>query len=297
MAADRLVELRARVRARQRAAGNKISKMKRRSGAVLAGTELDPRKSSAAINKLNTRQLEAQLRRLDSFIDRKTQYVGLANGVVPKKKWKQLKDTERKSNEALTPLFKAADATKSPGGDWSVVDKYLVLYPNRRETYAKRINNRTGLTYSALEPGDIYSPKALDKLIKRLKQQAKPGFLEARYKKQFANFEKMAAASTIPVDVKKFRDTLTPYQFSMLWDWGGLPNSLSVFVDSPPKKKWYDKVEEAFEDREQKANEWFMSTEAGQYAKSSIDKFYDWASKLPKYPDETRWKQANRTRK
>lgn len=297
MASDRLAELRAQVRARQRAAGNKMSKMKRRSGASLAGTELDPRKSSANINKLNTRQLEAQLRRLDAFIDRKTQYVGLAHGVVPKEKWKKLKEAERKSNEALTPLFKAADATKSPGGDWSVVDKYMVLYPNRRETYAKRINNRTGLTYSALEPGDIYSPKALDKLIRRLKQQAKPGFLEARYKKQFANFEKMAAVSTIHVDVEKFRDTLTPYQFSMLWDWGGLPNSMSVFVDSSSNKKWYNNDEESFEEREQKTNDWFMNTEAGQYAKGSIDQFYDWASKLPKYPDESRWKQANRTRK
>lgn len=89
-------ELLVLVKARHRAAGNKVSRLKVEGIVKIAGTKWDTRRDLKKVEKYNTKQLTSYLNKLDDFTSRKTKFMGDANmRPISEKKMAIYKETER----------------------------------------------------------------------------------------------------------------------------------------------------------------------------------------------------------
>lgn len=101
--AQNIKALRAQVKARQVAVSRKINRLeKQHDGLQLMGSRFDPRRETSRIDRYNTAQLQAQLARLNGFMDRRTQFVSGAHGVpMRKQEWeRRVASLQRRANRA-----------------------------------------------------------------------------------------------------------------------------------------------------------------------------------------------------
>lgn len=92
-------ELRQAVKARERAATRKVARVERK-GVSVRGSEYDPRVSGLDIASMNTRQLNSYMRKLNTFVSRRTQFVaGYKGAPLPSALVKRYQTAERARNE------------------------------------------------------------------------------------------------------------------------------------------------------------------------------------------------------
>lgn len=122
-----LQELRALALKRTRAAGNKASRL-RKQGVEVAGTEFDPRIPSERVGRLNRRQLEAYIGRVNSFTNRNTKFVGGANGApLPKHLVAQYESAEFRRNQRLRRRGRVAGNVVIPGTGMTVEQRQRLM--------------------------------------------------------------------------------------------------------------------------------------------------------------------------
>jgi len=213
--ARNLKVLRAQVKARQLAANRKIRRLTDDKGVQIAGTKFDPRKEAKVIDRLTGVQLEAQLARLNTFMDRKTQFVAGAHGVpMTKKQWERAASVQRRANTVKERMRdKFANV---------FVDETGMTIAERQE----KINNKRKLagnpsvqqpwnptTYQAK---NITSEKALKRIEEQLMKQTSMQYEQQQYKdakKQYYQIMRPVKNNKL---IKLVR-TLSPDQFTAMW--------------------------------------------------------------------------------
>ena len=79
--------------------GAKISRIRNKNGAEVAGTEFDPRVSRERIKHYNSKQLESYIKKQDRFLRRQVQFVPMLHGApLPANEWKQYQRAENEIN-------------------------------------------------------------------------------------------------------------------------------------------------------------------------------------------------------
>lgn len=173
MAELSLAELRELVLARQRRVTAKIARTRRNNGTDLSGTQHDPRRSRAAIGKYNRRQLQATLNTYNKFTSRTTQFYGDAERrPIAGAQWRAYKRAEQNFNATSGQRFSKFAGTEVPGKNMTAAqfrasttpDFPVAGNPARNDPYPSFQRN----------PGNIASPKALQKLIKDMERKASP---------------------------------------------------------------------------------------------------------------------------
>lgn len=120
---DGLSELRSQVLKRQRAATRKVNRLTKK-GVEIAGTKADVRRDSEKIKRYNRTQLNAHLNRLNTFTDRKTQYVPDTYGrPVRAEVFKAYKATEIQLKKIKDSEYSRFKDTKIPGKKDTVDDR------------------------------------------------------------------------------------------------------------------------------------------------------------------------------
>lgn len=90
-----LDSLRDEANRKRRAVSSKIARIKKATGAEIAGTGYDPRREAGAHKRHNRATLNKSIAEMDAFLSRGTQFVGLAGGTpVPRGKWNAYKRNE-----------------------------------------------------------------------------------------------------------------------------------------------------------------------------------------------------------
>ena len=114
--ADRNAALRAEVRRLHRAVTKKVSRIKSNTGAGVSGTHYDPRLDTSKYSSMNARQLRAQAKKLESFVNRKTQFVsGYMKKPLPRAAWNQYKQAEQNANQRLGTFYDRVKDLRLPG--------------------------------------------------------------------------------------------------------------------------------------------------------------------------------------
>lgn len=120
---DGLSELRSQVLKRQRAASRKVSRL-RSKGVEVAGTKADVRRDPGKIARYNRTQLEAHLNRVNTFVDRRTQYVPDTYGrPVKAEVFKAYKSVEQQLKNIVDSEYARFKDTKIPGKKDTVGDR------------------------------------------------------------------------------------------------------------------------------------------------------------------------------
>lgn len=240
-------ELRAEVAKKRRAAGSKISRVKRNTGAKIAGTEYDPRKVAGAEKSMSSRQLRSYLSQLNKFNDRGTQFVGLARGVpAPRNLFNAYKAGEHREKQ-LGQQHQNSIGGLKVDRDNTVNDLLNMRPQNTRSKVEKAVYG----PYSSItrEASEIASVNALNKLIEQQRKKFNTRYFSRKLTESKANLMKALVAIGNHEWLEQVA-RLSNYQFDALWF--GNPAAIeAVFlryetltdnaVDSP-KERWQDKV-------------------------------------------------------
>lgn len=166
-------ELRARALARQRQAGKKVSRLRRVKGVEIGGTPLDPRKDRDDINRMNSIQLRAHLRRLDTFQSRDVQFVPDSEGrPIPGKKFKTYQRLIRQSNKEIRAMMKKIGDIYLESAGSTVMERFNKLKPKYRGLPDSQ--GAMPMERPLPESTSIASEKALDKLIRHTRKMISP---------------------------------------------------------------------------------------------------------------------------
>lgn len=213
---------RAELIAQRRRATTKIARMAKVHGADVAGTKLDPRLPASEVKQMNSRQLTAYQKRLDTFMDRSTGFVGAA--LLPIDEVRRYLKVEGRFNKVATPLYEAYKGLPGPGGQQTVEQRDALMAGRPR--MATDASNRP-LSPVNRDPRNIASLKGLRKLTKQLESKIKPGSYERNVKKgrkQANQMLKQIGDKNLTRQIRK----LTDREFDFLFNFHGMANDLRL---------------------------------------------------------------------
>ena len=199
-----LNEKRALLRSKHKAVGAKISRIKNNGVRIdpvehykqgplkgqekprkaykpnLSGTEYDPRKPLANVKRMTGKQLDAQIARLDSFLDRGNQFVSdMNNRPIPIKNWRAYKSYENTYNANVLSEFDKVRHITLPNTD-QTIDQRMAAKTNPKSRRMNTDGDMTPYKPRALRPEQLHDPQALTSLTKDMKRRARPGYLRGK---------------------------------------------------------------------------------------------------------------------
>jgi len=239
-----LDDLRAHARKRRAAVTSKIARVRRTTGAEVAGSEFDPRKSGAAVNRLNRVQLKAYISRLDSFNSRGNQFVaGASAAPIPRASWNKFKSAMDRHNAIGDRHDNSIGGYKSMNPDVTVSQAKAMLHPTAQGSVGrgpyKRIN---------YEASDIANAGALKKLSADMDSRNGRDFLSKKLKQGRHNVTE--ALKIMGEDgYMELVNSLSNHQFDVLWYGTRFAEIAFIKYDmeksraaGTKKERWQDKV-------------------------------------------------------
>lgn len=236
---ESLNALRAEAKKRERAVGQKASRLKAQ-GVLITGTQYDPRIGAARINKLNERQLRAHLGRVNQFQSRSTQFEGLAEGVpITRTRANQFAETQQRYNEYVAKYRDAfKDIPVQPKAETARKKFGKPKPPPTVEELDKRVAGSFGAFAkgrSALKPlytnesefEGITSPESLDKIEQNMINRMNPDYLSGKIAEGRRQADKMLEVVGGESELQKLVAGLTDFQFNVLWHEMDLAASLA----------------------------------------------------------------------
>lgn len=221
---ERVSQLRAEARARHTAATRKVARL-RSKGVQVVGTKYDVRRPSAKIDKLNSIQLAAYITKLNSFVDRKTQFVGDVHGrPIPATLYREYKATERQINNTVNKAYEQIKDINLPGQNRTIDDRMQAITPKH-----KHAGNAANSPYLPVvrNPENFASEKKLKEMIAKNKKRLKTDFLAKDLKRDREVVRVMANTLGRP-DLAYRVKKLTNDQFNILFNFWGFINKLGL---------------------------------------------------------------------
>lgn len=130
MANKRLSQLRQQAAAKRKAVTRKISRNASVKDVFISGTEYDPRLSAERVNRMNAKQLQGYIGRLDQFTNRTTQFVPGARGApIPIAVWGAFKNAERHVNDARRLALERIQDIQAPGNEMTLGEQLAADTP------------------------------------------------------------------------------------------------------------------------------------------------------------------------
>ena len=172
MAGSGVEQARARAVARHRAVTKKISRLNRGVGAEISGTQFDPRGSLSDVRKMTSRQANAYIKKMDRFVDRKTQFVpDSQHRPMPMRNWLSYKDAEKAMNKIIQTEKKQFGKLKLPNGLTSEQARAMTqtIHPHMHNPATNSMQKE--LDRKSKTAKDL---RALDKLTMAMRNRATP---------------------------------------------------------------------------------------------------------------------------
>lgn len=206
-------QLRDVLRGVQKRSTAKASRLKRVKGAVIAGSEFDPRVDPERIGKMRRSALVSAIKRNDTFLDRKTQFVGGVRGVpLPAGRWAVYERLQTARVNRELELMKMLDQHPLPSG-MLVSQQRAMLRPSVPVMGNPAVNDFDSTP--TRKPLNIVDAKGLEKLIALERKWNFFTEREKNRKESTRQFIGMGIASTGELD--DVISSLSPRQFETLW--------------------------------------------------------------------------------
>lgn len=213
MASEEVNRLRAEYNRVRRNVGSKISRVKKSTGANVAGSEYDPRKPVGAEKRMNSNQLRSAISRMQEFNRPLNKFVALQGGKpVPAKMVAPFKRKVNELNSRREQFSKRLDSEPFPGMS-RTPKEFQSQYAHGRGMD----NGFSGIFDKVSEDvSGITSLKALKRLEAHVDKQLRPeNFKEILElgKRQMSNMLDIVGQHENADNLRELSD----YQFAMLW--------------------------------------------------------------------------------
>lgn len=220
-------ELRAEVRKRQQAANAKARRL-RAKGVEIEGTQFDPRRNAAPINRYTKRQLNDYLSKLNEFTSRSNQFVPLSGGsFVPAREWRKYRTAERRYNQIANREYGKVADLKLPLTGMTVSERDATMRPTNRKI-RRAAGEAVRRIYEPvnIRPENVEGPEALRKLTQQRQRQISRPYKAEETERQRREMRAMLDRIG-ESDMMKEAEKLTDEQFSTLWNYGTFATDLS----------------------------------------------------------------------
>ena len=216
-----LNELRAEIKRLRTNATKKASRIRVNHGANVTGSSFDPRRRAGVEKSYNKRQLETYKKNLESFLSRKTQFVGGAgNTPITRQDWLKYKKAETSYNDFVNKNFDSVrnyELPKPPTArrGETIGERMAKMTPDRREMRGSSVNS----PYDPVvrDPFRVKGIEALRKLTEAAEKRLRDSQTGKDLKDAREQFSKMKAYIGKDDPIFKDIDSLTDDQFSVLW--------------------------------------------------------------------------------
>jgi len=231
MANQELISKRQQVAYLTKRANHKISRLRKAADVEVAGSEYDPRKPKATVNRLNSRQLDAQIARLSQFNDRSTQFVGdIKRRPIPAAEWHDYKRAEKAHRDHMLDRYNRIKDITLPGQDGRSGHETIAQRRDKMRSDRRLAGNPT--VNDPFDPPvrdhrNIKDRAALKTLLKDEKAKSKPGWDNKELKRQIGEFDKMIARVGDTKLAAKIA-AMGPQKFFVLWNGTGFANAVAT---------------------------------------------------------------------
>lgn len=245
---DSLSAKRAEAMARHAAANRKVARL-RRKGVDISGTKYDVRRDPAKIKNYNRVQLDAYINRVNTFVDRKTQYVGDVHGrpIAPAVA-REYRQTENKLNRIINDAYDRVKNVKLPGQNRTVDDRMKAITPEH-----KHAGNAANSPYKPIvrQGKNFANEKKMRELTAKMKKKLKTDFLAKDLKTDLATVKDMAAVLGRD-DLYQRAKSLTNDQFNVLFNFWGFIDKLALAYE-------FAHLPSRGEKKQKNGKEWFQT--------------------------------------
>lgn len=243
----RIDELREIAKNRQRAVGRKIARIKRVQGAIVKGTEFDPRKSLSDISKMRSRDLESYIRRLNNFQSRSVQFYANRYGrPIPMQIIKSINKSQNIVNKSRTELEGIYRNIPVPGGGSG---NTIGDMKSRR---MKTMRGEANVPFNEpINLKNLSGAKAAVLIERRAMEQSSP----KRFERAIRDYRRRVDTALKDMgeeDMRSRFDNLSDFEFYALWTTPGvLERMFTVYEEIKKKTKQSIDVDEFHEDFEE----------------------------------------------
>lgn len=205
----------------------KISRIKANTGALVSGTQHDPRQATSKPESMNARELRAYQKSLASFLSRENQFVsGYQHKPIHRTAWAEYKAAEAKANANKLGFYDRVKGIKLPGmmSDMDVEMRTMMLTPIR--SGAQQFAPHTPREVDRSVRGVEYESK-LRKLQEQQERQADPKYMKEQANAGREQFGAMLEAMGDTEALEKVF-ALTDEQFLLLYWYSPLIENASL---------------------------------------------------------------------
>jgi hypothetical protein len=219
-----LARLRAEALKRERAAGKKMSRLRRQFtqtgdqvGPELRGTEFDPTVGRERINRYTKAQLRAHIERVNGFVDRGTQFVGAGDrSPITYDEWAEYKGYEGARNE-IARAIRADRENLFIGPAGMTVEERKRLIEIRRNNRGRNPAVNAPDDIVEREPFSLAKASGLRKLIDVMKAKLAPDYDQKQ--REAAHDQFIGMMDRVENDeIREAVEQLTSGQFDILWN-------------------------------------------------------------------------------
>lgn len=227
--------------------------MKSRSGVEVAGTKFDPRISPDRVKRLNSRQLQSYIQRLDSFVSRETQFVpDRQNKPMRGSLMNQYKSLETEYNRRVNTKFDDVKDIFLPSIGLTIGERMRAMIPEKQQFGNRAVNAPYAPPVRLSKNFD--SEQGLKRMIQDMKKRLRTDFEMKQLKRSQREFGQMSNIIKRPDLVKDVSD-LTPEEFGILWNYtnfatvSSLMYQIQMALLSSKEKPWHaSQLEDAIDD-------------------------------------------------
>ena len=229
---SKINDLRADIKRLRNNATKKASRIRTTHGANITGTDFDPRRLPGTEKKYNMRQLLAYKQSLESFLDRKTQFVGLRSGPVPRSDWLKYKAAETAYNSHVNTNFEKVKDRELPkpvseaSRGETIGERMAKMTPDHRVMRGSSVNS----PYDPIvrDPMGVKDNNALRKLTESAERRLRESQMGKDLDSARDQFDRMKFYIGDNDPIFKGVESLNDEQFSILWYFTSFADNLSM---------------------------------------------------------------------
>lgn len=251
MADAELERLRAEVRKLRTRATKKAARLRRDKGVQIAGSKYDPRRAVGSEKRLNKRQLQSYVGRLQGFNSRSTQYGAIGQGVpVPQKKLDRYHAAQARFNRSRGFLGRRVAGVRLAGNKTTITESSNFMVAGRRGYQSNSLLARANLPAS-----NIVDERSLDRFTRTFDERASLRGQRADLRKARFNLDRMAQFTQ---DGERLRDKfsgMSDDQIIALYSDNQFMNHMAMIIDSDQNRSQQDMPEDQLEQETLLTNE------------------------------------------
>lgn len=235
-------ELRDLLRVKTTRVTKKISRVKSSSGAIISGTELDPRVNRASIAKMNRRQINRALGKADKFLSRGTQFVGLGdNTPVPRSEWNKFERLRQKQNDIINAHYQQVKDVRMPNSAMTVGQNRAMRTPTSHPQAGNPSVN-VDVAVPKTAPSGVANEQAFQKLMKDARRKSTKKYHSEFLQTARSTFDSISENSTPAMNTRVKK--LSNDQFLALWNIKGFVDTQSLIYEMIKDAGGYDNLSE-----------------------------------------------------